>query len=83
MVAFAPQKPLFPLGQIVATPGALEVLTQAGQSPAEFLTRHSKGDWGEVSEEDRLLNDESVRDGSRILYASDFGGRINLYLVRP
>ena len=22
-------------------------------------------------------------DGSRILYASDFGGRVNLYLVRP
>jgi oligogalacturonide lyase len=22
-------------------------------------------------------------DGSRILYASDYGGKVNLYLVRP
>jgi hypothetical protein len=81
MVAFAPQQPLFPLGQIVATPGALEVLTQAGQLPAEFLTRHSKGDWGEVSEEDRLLNDESVRDGSRILSAYRTKSDVRIWII--
>lgn len=81
MVAFAPQQPLFPLGQVVATPGALEVLTQAGQSPAEFLTRHSKGDWGELSEEDRRLNDESVRDGSRILSAYRTKSDVRIWII--
>jgi len=36
---------LFPLGRIMATPGALEVLEASQQSPAEFLERHAKGDW--------------------------------------
>ena len=35
---------LFPLGQIVATPGALETLTRANQTPDEFLLRHVSGD---------------------------------------
>ena len=39
---------LFPLGQVVATPGALRALQKAEQLPAEFLDRHVNGDWGEV-----------------------------------
>ncbi len=35
---------LFPLGQIVATPGALDALTRAEQTPSEFLCRHAEGD---------------------------------------
>jgi hypothetical protein len=35
----------FDPGAIVATPGALAVLTDSGQSPAEFLGRHLRGDW--------------------------------------
>jgi hypothetical protein len=59
----------FSLGQIVATPGALEALRQAGQSPAEFLSRHQAGDWGGLSEEDKQRNSEALADGSRILSA--------------
>jgi hypothetical protein len=42
------QPQLFPLGQIVATPGALEALESSFQTPAEFLTRHASGDWGDA-----------------------------------
>jgi len=38
------QHPLFSLGQIVATPGALAALEKARQSPAEFLSRHVRGE---------------------------------------
>ena len=62
-------QPKFSLGQIVATPGALEALQKAGQSATEFLQRHSQGDWDDVCEEDRLANDQSLVDGSRILSA--------------
>ena len=35
-----------------------------------FVARHARGDYGDdLSEEDRLLNDEAVKDGSRILSA--------------
>ena len=56
----------FPLGQIVATPGALELLTHSEQTPLEFLARHSRGDWGECCSEDATENDFSVKAGFRI-----------------
>ena len=59
----------FPLGQLVATPGALRALQEAGQSPAFFLDKHVSGDWGEVCDGDRLLNDQALVDGSRLLSA--------------
>ena len=63
-------KPKFDLGpQILATPGALEALHDAGQTPEFFLARHVQGDWGDVCGEDRLLNDQSLVDGSRLLSA--------------
>jgi len=57
----------FPLGQIVATPGALEALEEAGQNAAFFLNKHNRGDWGEVDSEDKQANDRSLVDGERLL----------------
>jgi hypothetical protein len=58
---------LFPLGQIVATPGALAALGKAGQTPLEFLSRHVCGDWGELDEDDRRENQLSLERGFRLL----------------
>ena len=62
-------KPLFPLGQNLATPGALEALAASGQSPVEFLRRHVVGDYGIVGSDDAKLNDEAVINGERLLSA--------------
>ena len=62
-------KAKFPLGQLVATPGALRALEEAGQSPAYFLARHVQGDWGEVNDEDKRANDQALVDGNRLLSA--------------
>ena len=35
----------------------------------EFLVRHVRGDWGDVCEEDAEANEQSLKDGSRILSA--------------
>jgi hypothetical protein len=59
----------FPLGQVVATPGALRALEKAEQAPQEFLDRHANGDWGEVPDEDKQENEFSVQRGLRILSA--------------
>jgi hypothetical protein len=64
------QLPRFNLGRLVATPAALEAIRNEGKTPFVFVARHAVGDWGDdLSEEDRHLNDEAVRDGSRILSA--------------
>lgn len=45
------------------------MLKEATQNPGEFLARHLRGDWGDLCDEDRRLNDLALRDGSRILSA--------------
>jgi hypothetical protein len=60
-------KAKFSPGRLVATPGALEVLDQSGQCPAFFLEKHLAGDWGEVDQGDRNLNDQALLDGGRLL----------------
>ena len=60
---------LFPLGQTVATPGALEALEQAGQSAHEFLIKHVCGEWGELSDEDWKENNYAVSRPLRLLSA--------------
>ena len=59
----------FSLGRLVATPGAIEAMQASGQTPDFFLDQHASGRWGIVDEEDWRLNDESLKDGSRILSA--------------
>jgi hypothetical protein len=61
--------PLFPLGRLLATPGALQTLAESGEDPAQFLDRHVRGDWGDVDAGDGRLNDDAVKDGTRILSA--------------
>ena len=72
------KQPLFGIGQLVATPGALAALAKAEQSPVEFLTRHVTGDWGELPVEDRAENFLSVEQGFRVLsnYRTLAGERI-------
>jgi len=60
-------KPLFPLGRIVATPGAIDALTRANQWPDYFLSRHAGGDWGEIGNEDKAENEYSLQHSFRIL----------------
>jgi hypothetical protein len=57
----------FPLGQIVATPGALEATTDAQR--IDYLNRHANGDWGVVCREDAATNAAAVKDGNRIISA--------------
>lgn len=69
---------LFPLGQIVATPGALDALDTAAVDGWTLLHRHQSGDWGDVQAEDAEENERSVVNGWRILssYPLDIGERI-------
>ena len=61
------KSPLFPLGQVVATPSALAALEKAGQQPLDFLARHVHGDWGDLCDEDRNENLLSLEQGFRLL----------------
>jgi hypothetical protein len=61
-------KSKFSLGQVVATPGALEAIPNPAYMIG-LIARHATGDWGKVDADDKRTNDEAVRDGFRVLSA--------------
>jgi hypothetical protein len=67
MIILTIPSPAFPLGQLVATPGALQALEEAGQFLEAFLVRHACGDWGELCEADRRENARALRRGGRLM----------------
>ncbi|HEV2864232.1 MAG TPA: hypothetical protein VGX48_24760 [Pyrinomonadaceae bacterium] len=59
----------FPLGRLFLTPGAIESLEDAGQSPQEFIDRHARLEQGELCDEDHKENLFSVDKPLRIFSA--------------
>lgn len=64
---------LFPLGQVVATPGALELMDRLAINAADILARHQCGDWGVIPGEDAQQNQFAIEHGLRILSSYPFG----------
>lgn len=59
-------RPLFSLGQCVATPAALAVLHAANTLAATLLSRHVQGEWDQLDAHDRAMNEAALRNGERI-----------------
>jgi hypothetical protein len=57
----------FSIGKIIATPGALGLLSQ--ERIVEILNRFVRGDWGACQTDDWHLNDRATWDGGRIFAA--------------
>jgi hypothetical protein len=69
--------PPFPLDRIVATPGALKLLEEAGEDPFHYLTQHRSEDWEDLDAHDRRENELSLRQDWRILSSYPIGeGRV-------
>ena len=59
----------FRLGQIVATPGALDALQRNNVTAFDYLRRHASGDWGVLCAEDKQANEEAITSGARLMSA--------------
>jgi hypothetical protein len=84
MVAPNPQprrSPLFPLGRLVATPGALAALERSGDSAQALVARHSRGDFGECGPDDWSANERAIRDGERIFSVYVLRDGTKLWLI--
>jgi hypothetical protein len=66
----ANRKPLFALGQVLATRGAVDKLAMNEESfmVASLMSRlHAVGDWAHDCEEDIQTNHRSIKNGARIM----------------
>lgn len=63
---------LFNIGKLVATPAALQVLQEL--DIIQVLGWHVTGAWEEMSQADRALNAQALKDGSRIFSSFEVNG---------
>lgn len=69
------QENKFEMGRLNATPGAVELINSLKEDPEEaglgvvglkFLSRHMSGDWGDLTDDDKKLNDQDLDAGGRL-----------------
>ncbi len=74
-------RPLFELGAVVATPGALELLAATRTDAPALLRRHHGGDWGDLDAHDRRANDAALKNGTRLLSSYPVGERRRVWIL--
>ena len=57
-------------GRLVATPGAIEFCKEHNVNMAALVTRHLSGDWGDMTSDDKALNDAAVKSGDDRIFSS-------------
>ena len=78
------ETPLFSLGTVVTTPGAVAAMTRAGQDPGELIRRHAKGDWGDICAEDKETNEYGVKNQGMIMSVYKLGtGEVVWIITAP
>ncbi len=65
----ATRRPLFSLGQVVATPDALEAFAATGELITHYVAKHQCGEWGQLPPEDIRANEQALQHGARLLSA--------------
>ncbi|MBK9784076.1 MAG: hypothetical protein IPP59_07740 [Betaproteobacteria bacterium] len=60
----------FPSGQILMTAGIDDLVRHGRINPTPYLLRHLAGDWGDLSDHDRQLNDAALKSGADRLFSS-------------
>ena len=71
----------FHLGPIVATPGAIEAFQRNNTNGFDLLSRHARGDWGELCDEDKQANDAALQTGARLLSAYHLPDGTKIWLI--
>jgi hypothetical protein len=69
----------FPLGQVVITANATEMLNQ--RDVDDGLSRHRTGDWGNVCAADARENELSLRDGLRLFSVYHAGDGTKFWII--
>ena len=57
----------FELGKLVATRGVIEHINEAEEILYPYIKRHSIGDWGDTCAEDVQVNEDSLKNGGRLM----------------
>jgi hypothetical protein len=74
-------KPLLALGQTVSTPGALAAMQRLEVSPLALLSRHQRGDWGNLDVEDKQANQQALACGGRVFSSYQVTEAVKFWVI--
>jgi hypothetical protein len=77
----ATRRPLFSLGQVVATPGALEAFAATGELITRYIAKHQCGEWGTRDRHDIRANEHALQHGARLLSAYDLQDGTTIWII--
>jgi hypothetical protein len=73
--------PLFPLGTICCTPGAVLKLMRFGADGLQLLARHVTGDFGDLGDEDKASNTAAIAEGGRVFSSYEIAPRVKVWVI--
>ncbi len=73
--------PLFSLGDVVITPGALAAFVTANAYITPYLARHQQGTWGDLDPDDMRANEHALAVGARLLSAYHLTDDIIIWII--
>jgi len=74
-------EPLFTLGHVVATLGALKALSEHEVLPTNLIHRHVTGDWGDLCKEDKEQNVTGIVHGLRIFSSYQISTDTKIWII--
>ena len=75
------RRPLFSLGDVVITPGALTAFVIAQEYITPYLARHQQGAWGDLDPHDRRANEQALTQGTRLLSAYQLRDDTKIWII--
>ncbi len=75
------RRPLFSLGQVVATPGVLEAFAATGELITRYLAMHQCGAWGALDPHDIRANEHALQVGARVLSAYHLNDDTTIWII--
>lgn len=74
-------KSKFPLGHLVATPGAISAFERANEFIRPYLERHARGDWGDLDDHDKAENEFALGRSLRIFSAYHLANGTKVWII--
>lgn len=71
----------FTLGNVFATPQALEALNSHNSSVIELLARYVSCDWGSIPEEDATANRRALTDSGRLMASYPLSDKVKIWVI--
>ena len=75
------RRPLFSLGHLVATPGALEAFAATGELITRYVAKHQAGEWGQLDRHDVRANERALKHGARLLSAYHLKDDTKIWII--